>query len=479
MAAHFFLFNNNLLARKLGQVYHFERSPFVQPSRQSMTDPVSVPVSDTRKPAILIVDDAPDNLGVLRTMMLRQGYQTFVATSGERALDIALRVKPDLVLLDIVMPGIGGLEACRCLKANQATAHIPVIFMSARSETADIVAGFDIGAADYIPKPLRMEEVCARVRAQLRMRTTSDTQSVQADRLRMIVNSMDQGLLIVEASGRIQYANPACDRYLGYRPEELVGRRLSELLQDADPPAVDGAGGAIVHGTREVQIRHRDGSLRAMDLTMTPMHADDDLFVALLHDITHHKQSEDALQRAAMLDPLTKIANRRHFDAFLEKEWQRASRNAQPLSLVVLDVDHFKVYNDTHGHAAGDACLQKVAQALQDHAARPTDLAARYGGEEFVLLFSETPLDAATRLAEMIRTAVRALEVPNPRSPSGPWITVSVGVATIVPTQLDEIENLFVCADRAMYAAKAGGRNRVEATVVGTAWDVVKDAAVM
>ncbi|TQK08128.1 diguanylate cyclase [Herbaspirillum sp. SJZ107] len=440
-----------------------------------MTNTVSVSLSDTHKPAILIVDDAPDSLGALRTIMLRQGYQTFVATSGERALDIALRVKPDLVLLDIVMPGMDGLEACRRLKAHPATTRIPVIFISARDETADIVAGFDIGAADYIPKPLRMEEVCARVRAQLRMRTTSETQTAQADRLRMIVNSMDQGLLIVEASGRIQYANPACDRYLGCKPEELVGRRLADLLEQPEAPADH----AVAQGTREVNIRHHDGSLRAMDLTLTPMHADAGLFVALLHDISHHKQSEDALQRAAMLDPLTKIANRRQFDAFLEKEWQRAIRNAQPLSLVVLDVDHFKLYNDTLGHAAGDTCLQQVAQALQGHAARPTDLAARYGGEEFVLLFGETPLDAATRLAEMIRTAVEALQLAHPRSPSSPWLTVSVGVATIVPTQLDEIENLFVCADRAMYAAKAGGRNRVEATLVGAAWDVVKDAAVI
>jgi len=438
-----------------------------------MTNTVSVSLSDTHKPAILIVDDAPDSLGALRTIMLRQGYQTFVATSGERALDIALRVKPDLVLLDIVMPGMDGLEACRRLKAHPATTRIPVIFISARDETADIVAGFDIGAADYIPKPLRMEEVCARLRAQLRMRTTSETQTAQADRLRMIVNSMDQGLLIVEASGRIQYANPACDRYLGCKPEELVGRRLADLLEQPEAPADQ----AVAQGTREVNIRHHDGSLRAMDLTLTPMHADAGLFVALLHDISHHKQSEDALQRAAMLDPLTKIANRRQFDAFLEKEWQRAIRNAQPLSLVVLDVDHFKLYNDTLGHAAGDTCLQQVAQALQGHAARPTDLAARYGGEEFVLLFGETPLDAATRLAEMIRTAVEALQLAHPRSPSSPWLTVSVGVATIVPTQLDEIENLFVCADRAMYAAKAGGRNRVEATLVGAAWEVVKDAA--
>jgi diguanylate cyclase (GGDEF)-like protein/PAS domain S-box-containing protein len=441
-----------------------------------MTNPATAPLADPRKPAILIVDDAPDNLGVLRSMMLRQGYQTFVATSGDRALDIAQRVKPDVILLDVVMPGLDGLETCRRLKAHPATARIPVIFMSARGDTADIVAGFDTGAADYIPKPLRLEEVCARVRAQLRLRSSTDTQSEQADRLRMIVNSMDQGLLIVEGCGRVQYANPACDRYLGYAPDELVGLSLKDLLDGPDAGYWESLD-AIGHGTREVNIRHRDGGLRAMDLTMTPMHAADGLFVALLHDITHHKQSEDALQRAALLDPLTKIANRRHFDAFLEKEWQRAIRNAQPLSLVVLDVDHFKLYNDTLGHAAGDVCLQRVAETLHDHAARPTDLAARYGGEEFVLLFAETPAENAARLAEMIRVAVETLQIPNPGSTTSPWLTVSVGVATIVPTQLDAIDNLFVCADRAMYAAKAGGRNRVEATIVGTAWDVVQDAA--
>jgi two-component system cell cycle response regulator len=431
----------------------------------------------SRRPAILIVDDAPDNLGVLRAMMVRQGYQTFIATSGERAVDIAQRVKPDLILLDIVMPGIDGLEACRRLKAHPTTARIPVIFMSARGELDDIVAGFDIGAVDYIPKPLRMQEVCARVRAQLRLSSGTRSQREQADRLRMIVTSMDQGLLIVERCGRIQYANPACDRYLGYAPEQLVGRLLSDLLSPGDGAAGDCIGIEELggQGTREVLIRHRDGGLRAMDLTMTPMHADDGLFVALLHDITHHKQSEDALQRAALLDPLTRIANRRHFDDFLQREWQRAIRNAQPLSLVVLDVDHFKLYNDTLGHAAGDACLQQVAQALAGLAARPTDLAARYGGEEFVLLFGETPLEHAGRMAEMLRQAVEALALPNPRSPTSPWITVSVGVATIVPTQLDGIDKLFVCADRAMYAAKAGGRNRVETARVGAAWDAIED----
>jgi diguanylate cyclase (GGDEF)-like protein/PAS domain S-box-containing protein len=422
-----------------------------------------------RSPAILIVDDAPANLGVLRTMLTQQGYQTFVATTGERALSIAQRVHPDLILLDVVMPGIDGFETCRKLKEHPATQHIPVIFMSAKSDTDDIVAGFDIGAADYIGKPLRLAEVCARVRAQLQMRNSSEAQKEQAERLRLIVNGMDEGLMIVEANGRIQYSNPACERYLGYGPNELAGHALPDLLGAAlaqeylDYFAACAIDPAAVHqaGAREVLIRHSDGALRAMDLTLSPMDADEPLFIGLLHDITHHKQSETALQHAAMVDQLTQIANRRRFDNFLEKEWHRAMRSGQPLSLIVLDVDHFKLYNDTLGHAAGDLCLQKVAAALQSRALRTTDLAARYGGEEFVLLFAETTLDTALVLAESIRALVESLRLPHPRSPTSEWLTVSIGVASIVPTQFDRIEQFFVAADRMMYAAKEAGRNRV------------------
>jgi two-component system cell cycle response regulator len=449
-----------------------------------MSQPAPASSAPAHSAAILIVDDSPANLGLLRTMMLQQGYHTFVATSGERALEIAQRMRPDLVLLDVVMPGMDGLETCRRLKAHPATSRIPVIFMSARSETEDIVAGFDIGAADYISKPARMGEVCARVRAQLQFHSSSETEQQQAERLRIIVNSMDEGLMIVEADGRIQYANPACGRYLGYGPNELAGLALGDLLMPAVTDEyldyfrawLDERETERFRGAREVLLRQRDGVLRAMDLTLSPMHGREPLFVALLHDITHHKQSENALQRAALLDPLTKIANRRHFDSFLEKEWQRAIRSAEPLSLIVLDVDHFKLYNDTLGHAAGDACLQNVAAALQAHALRPTDLAARYGGEEFVLLFAETPAGDAAALAESIRARIEALRLPNPRSPTSQWMTVSIGVATMSPTQLDAIESLFVAADRAMYRAKEGGRNQVCAVQAGATWEAVKTA---
>jgi diguanylate cyclase (GGDEF)-like protein/PAS domain S-box-containing protein len=445
-----------------------------------------IAAASRRDAAILIVDDAPDNLGMLRKMMVQQGYQTFVATSGERALQIARRVHPDLILLDVVMPGMDGFETCRQLKSHAATQRIPVIFMSARTETEDVVAGFDIGAVDYIGKPLRKAEVCARVRTQLQIRSNSETQEEQAERLRTIVNNMAEGLLIIEADGRIQFTNPACDKYLGYQENELAGRSITELLNplvaqeylDYFERYAAAPQTAHNHGTREVIIRHRNGSSVCMDLTLTPMYLRQPLFIGLLHDITHHKQSEDALQRAAMVDPLTMIANRRHFDAFLEKEWQRALRSGLPLSLVVLDVDHFKLYNDSLGHPAGDACLQQVAQAIASHALRPTDLAARYGGEEFVLLFAETDTDSAYLLAESIRAHVESLHLPHPRSPTSPWITVSIGVSTILPQQLDSTESLFVAADRAMYVAKESGRNQVQATLPGNAaMDAIKALA--
>ena len=438
-----------------------------------MQQTASTSSPDGRNPAILIVDDAPANLAMLRKMLVLQGYQTFVANSGERALKIAHRAHPDLILLDVVMPGMDGLETCRRLKQSADTARIPVIFMSAHNETEDVVAGLDHGAVDYIGKPLRMAEVCARVRTQLQIHGDSASRDAQAVRLRAILDGMAEGLMIIEVSGRIQYANPACHRTLGYAVGELAGSTMAALLGQ-DSPDLRSAPGQR-QAAREVMVTHRDGSVRAMELTLTPLAGREVLHIGLLHDITRHKQLETALQRAALADPLTMLANRRHFDSFIELEWQRAIRSSAPMSVVALDVDHFKLYNDALGHAAGDAALRAVADVLAAHALRPTDLAARYGGEEFVLLFAETPAAGAALQAESIRARIEALQLPHPQSSTGPWLTASIGVATTVPTQLDDIGSFLVAADRAMYAAKEGGRNRVVAVDAGnSSWEAVK-----
>ena len=288
--------------------------------------------------------------------------------------------------------------------------------------------------------------------------------------------------MLVDGDGRIAYANPASEGFLAQTCSLLAGQRLCDLIE---PPAaqdyaaffankLDPAAAARCRGTREVLLRQPDGALRAIDMGLSPMAGDETLFVILLHDITHHKQSETALQHAALVDPLTRIANRRHFDAFLDKEWQRAIRSSQPLSLIVLDVDHFKSYNDSLGHAAGDACLQAIAEALQSHAMRPTDLAARYGGEEFVVLLADTAAASAARLGEAIRTHIECLAIPNPRAEGPGVVTVSVGIACIVPTLFDDIRSFFVSADRAMYEAKARGRNQVVAMQAGATWEPMR-----
>jgi two-component system cell cycle response regulator len=315
-----------------------------------MMHPALALATPARQSAILIVDDAPDSLGLLQDMMRQQGYLTFVASTGKRALDIAVRVQPDLILLDVLLPDLDGLEICRRLKRAPDTAHIPIIFVSACGETDDIVAGFDTGAADYIAKPVRMAEVCVRVRAQLRLRSSSESQKQQAERLKLIVEGMDEGLMLVDAEGRVVFTNPASEGFLAQPGSLLAGQPLADLIA---PPAahdyvaffanpLDSDAATRCRGTREVLLRQPDDTLRAIDLGLSPMAGDEGLFVILLHDITHHKKSETALQRAALVDPLTRIANRRHFDAFLEKEWQRAIRSGQPLSLIVIDVDHFK-----------------------------------------------------------------------------------------------------------------------------------------
>jgi len=169
------------------------------------------------------------------------------------------------------------------------------------------------------------------------------------------------------------------------------------------------------------------------------------------------------LERISALDTLTQIANRRRFDAALRQEWRRSARDETPLSLVFCDIDYFKRFNDTYGHQAGDECLVRVAQAMEETLNRPADLVARYGGEEFIALLVDTAIDGARMLAERMRARVEGLRVEHRGSGAGPYLTVSLGVASVVPRPAVRPEDLVDLADRALYAAKGAGRNRVVA----------------
>ena len=190
-----------------------------------------------------------------------------------------------------------------------------------------------------------------------------------------------------------------------------------------------------------------------------------DQLTTALHQAELYRQLQAAnqkLDRLAKVDSLTQLANRRWLDSYLQQEWQRLAREHKPLSIVLADVDFFKVYNDTYGHAAGDQCLAEIANAIRQGVRRPADLAARYGGEEFALVLPDTDQEGAVRVVQLVRHHLQTLGLPHGASPSGDTITLSFGIATQVPTSGPPADSLLKAADQALYAAKAAGRNQYQ-----------------
>lgn len=296
---------------------------------------------------ILVVDDDP-SITLLLAEILKDRYDVSIATDGETAIDAFRKRVPDLVLLDVTMPGLDGYEVCRMLKANAKTAHVPIIFVTVRDRIEDEIKGLDAGAVDFLAKPLHPTVVLARVR----------------------------------------------------------------------------------------------------------------IHIAL-------KQQADQLRGLASTDVLTGVANRRRFDESLESEWRRCRRNRAPIALIMIDIDHFKRYNDAYGHVDGDACLTQLANALKDGLRRPRDLLARYGGEEFICLLPETGLDSATQRADELGRAVEQLNIVHAHSSAGAVVTVSRGVSATVPTAETEASDLVRVADAMLYAAKRSGRNQTMSSPSG------------
>ncbi len=295
-----------------------------------------------QRPMILIVDDVPTNVKILAEA-LSAVYRIKVASNGADALKIAQRERPDLILLDVMMPGMDGFEVCRRLKADAQTDKIPVIFVTAKNAESDEEVGLNLGAVDYITKPFVIPIVKARIRNHIRL-----------------------------------------------------------------------------------------------------------------------KQQADLLESLSLLDALTGIPNRRRFDEALVSELKRAIRDASPLSLLMIDIDNFKQYNDHYGHGAGDVCLQMVAAELSKGVVRPGDLVARYGGEEFVVILPETDQVSAVQIAERLRDRIENLGLPHAYSEVEPVVTISAGVASQARIPENCVpQTLSDAADKALYMAKEGGRNRV------------------
>jgi diguanylate cyclase (GGDEF)-like protein/PAS domain S-box-containing protein len=305
-------------------------------------------------------------------------------------------------------------------------------------------------------------------------RTQNELRQIAALHKLVVDNSRD-AIILGDLDGRRTYVSPGIKPLSGWEPHELMGRLFKELIHPADVADVEMAMRALRAGSEGGTLEYRErkrggeyfwveGSLRVYrdPATGRPIG-----YLNLVRDITERKRSEENLQSAyrametlVVVDALTGIANRRRFDDALAAEWRRASREGSKLSLLLIDADHFKRYNDTYGHVRGDSCLKQIAEAALDVVLRPGDLVARYGGEEFAVILPGTDELGAKGVAEEICQAIRNRRLPHEGNAPG-IVTVSIGCATIIPQRGKSAQDLIEAADQALYRAKGRGRNRV------------------
>jgi diguanylate cyclase (GGDEF)-like protein/PAS domain S-box-containing protein len=299
----------------------------------------------------------------------------------------------------------------------------------------------------------------------------------------LVTENCRDAILIVDFDGLPSYVSPAMKRMTGWDAEEMMKLGGREVVHPDDQARIHAVVKELHAGDEgamtEYRVRKRDGQYIWMEASLSAF-VDPATGVAsgtlnIIRDITERKRAERELQAAyravealAVVDALTGIANRRRLDQCLTAEWRRGLRERKPLSLLLIDADLFKTYNDTYGHVRGDSCLKQIAEAAQDVVARPGDLVARYGGEEFAILLPDTDRDGAMLIADEICEALWRRRLPHSCNPTG-FVTISIGCATIVPGLGQHVGTLVEAADRALYGAKQGGRNRVcgEASIGG------------
>ena len=424
---------------------------------------------------LLIVDGDSRSRKLLQAMLRPEGYRTHCAGSGDEALEAIARQRPDLILLDVMMPGIDGYALARRVKASAATANIPIIMITTQSDAAARLAGLEAGAEEFLAKPVLRAELWLRVRNLLRLKAFGDflkdyssilerevqARTVDLQRFRTAMDATADGILLVSRRSMcFVEVNAAACSMLGYTRDEMfgigpatLGAASAEDLSAAYDAIIGGQGNSEL---TESYLLRKDGGRVEIEVQSQAQRAGTDwIIVAIVRDITERKEAQKRLLHLAHYDALTGLPNRTLFYETLARTLALARNDACQVAVLFLDLDHFKNINDTLGHAMGDELLRQVSGRLES-CVRVRDTVGRLGGDEFalILILHDGP-QSATVVANKIREALRrpyslfSDEIPA---------TASIGI-TLFPDDADDPETLIKFADTAMYRAKQAGRD--------------------
>ena len=406
---------------------------------------------------ILIVDDLIQNIQVLGRTLETQGYSITYALSGKEALQRLQAIQPDLILLDLLMPEMSGLEVCEQIKKNPDYHHIPILFLTASHEEEHLLEAFEKGAADYVTKPFRSTELLARVQTHIQLKRQTRQLQQSENKLNTIVTHIKDGILIVDEAGVVKFANPAAAQMFDRSLSDLINRELGLPI--------------VVGKVAELDIIRSRGILGRAEITVGKTEwLDQKVSIVSMRDVSERNQIENklriALNKQKILsqklkkivntDLLTGIANRRNILAILKKEFQRTQSYKEPFSLLVIDIDHLKFVNDSYGYLIGDQVLKEISQLLVKWL-RNEDTVGRWGGEEFMIILPATTLQKAMEIAEHLCEQIRNLEIDTTFQPMK--ITISIGVTVY---QADDKTDTVILkrADDALCQAKESGRDR-------------------